>query len=601
MNLDVNSVRVMRAMGFALAVIIIMSVAAEVLKPMALATLLAFILVPVVKWLQHRGLPRVVGVAAVLLFLFSALAGLIYVVGDQFVSLADNIPTYQANIHKKFASLRPDRDSSFDKVSRALESLESSIRPSELGTARPVRVISENATLAQLTTFFGPFHALLAWGGVVLLLLVFFLMESEEIYDRTVQMVGSSNIGVTTKTMTQISHVLSKYLTTLALFNAGFGTVIGFGLWAIGLPSPALWGFLAALFRFVPYLGPLIAFSLPELISIAHFPSWTQPILVLALFAAAELVANSIEPLVYGKTTGISPVALLVTALFWTWIWGGLGLLLANALTVCLAVVGQSIPSLGFLGTLLRQDVDVAEDLRWYQRVLRRDQDGAVGMLEDALKTRPLEVLCDEIVIPTLARAEQDLSEEYLDKQDVAFIWRVVRDWLDDLADRDDLTLAAPAPNTLKHVEPVRVQQPTDTLERPIVGIAANGGADALVLRMLKLVLKPTAARMVILSGTGSPLHVSDKVEALAPGLLVVSHLPPLGLTRTRYLIRRLRARYPEVPMIVGFWNAKADAVEVAEQLHSTSAYHVGQSLGAVRTMILDRTVPKIAEKAYSH
>ena len=214
----------------------------------------------------------------------------------------------------------------------------------------PVRVISQDATLAQLSTFLGPFHVLLAWGGVVLLLLIFFLIESDEISDRTVQMVGWSNIGVTTKTMTQISHVLSKYLTTLALFNAAFGTVIGLGLWAIGLPSPALWGFLAAVFRFVPYLGTLIAFCLPELISIAHFPSWTQPILVLALFATAELVANSIEPLIYGKRTGISPVALLVTALFWTWLWGGLGLLLANALTVCLAVVGQSIPSLGFLG-----------------------------------------------------------------------------------------------------------------------------------------------------------------------------------------------------------------------------------------------------------
>src|SRR5208337_3520809 len=161
-----------------------------------------------------------------------------------------------------------------------------------------------------------------------------------------------------------------------------------------------------------------------------------------------------------------------------------------------------------------------------------------------------------------------------------------------------DLTLASPAPTTLKHVEPARVQQPAGMLERPIVGIAANGGADALVLRMLKFVLKAADVRMVILSGAGSPLHVSDKVESLAPGLLVVSHLPPLGLTRTRYLIRRLRARYPEVPMSVGFWNAKADAVQVAEQLHTTSAYHVGQSLAAVRTMILDRTTPKVAEKA---
>ena len=292
-----------------------MYVAAEVLKPLALAVLLCFILTPSVQWFVRRGLPRSGSVALVLILVFSAVGGVGYVVGDQFTSLADQLPAYQANIQKKFATLKPHNDSSIEKARRAIASLEQSLRPAEVDHASPVRVVSENATVAQLQTLLGPFHVTLAFGGVVLLLLVFLLIESNDISDRIVQTVGWGKIGVTTKTMSQIGHVLSRYLVTLALFNLGFGVVIGLGLWAIGLPSPALWGLLAAVLRFVPYLGTVVSFSLPELISIAHFPGWTPPLLVLLLFAGAELVANSIEPLLYGKSTGISPIGLLVAAL----------------------------------------------------------------------------------------------------------------------------------------------------------------------------------------------------------------------------------------------------------------------------------------------
>ena len=594
MNLDPNAARIFRALVVAFAVVFIMYVAAEVLKPLALAILLSFILAPLVQWIVRRGLPRSSSVALVLILVFTVVGGVTYVVGDQFASLADQLPTYQANIQKKLVALRPQNDSALDKARQAVSSIERSLRPAEADYATPVRVVSENATVAQLQSLFGPFHVTLAFGGVVLLLLVFVLIESNDISDRIVQMVGWGKIGVTTKTMTQIGHVLSRYLATLALFNLAFGVVIGLGLWAIGLPSPALWGLLAAVLRFVPYLGTIVSFSLPEIISIAHFPGWTQPILVIALFGGAELIANSIEPLVYGKSTGISPIGLLVAALFWTWLWGGLGLLLANALTVCLAVVGQSIPGLGFLGTLLRHEVEVADDLRWYQRVLHRDQDGAIALLDQALKTRPLERVCDEIIIPTLARAEQDRHDGFLEKRDVVFIWRVVRDWLDDLADRDDVALTAPSPAPAEHMEPIRVRPTPEIAKQELVGIATNGGGDALILRMLNLLLKPSGVRLTILSATGSPLRVSDKVEQLECGLIVMSHLPPLGLTRTRYLIKRLRARHPDIPMVVGFWDVKADPVQVAEQLRSSSAYHVALSVAAARTMILERTVPKI-------
>src|SRR5262245_14857321 len=558
MNLDPGPARLIRAVAISLAVIVIMYVAAEVLKPLALAILLAFVLAPLVQRVGRLGVPRAVSVALVLLLIFAVVGGVGYVVAGQFASLADQVPKYQENIQKKLATMRPGGNSPLDKLAQAVKNFEHSLRPPEIDSATPVRVVSENATIAQLHSLLGPFHVALAFGGIVLLLLVFLLIESDDISDRIVQMVGWGKIGITTKTMTQVGHRLSRYLATLAIFNAAFGLIIGLGLWVIGVPYAALWGLLAGILRFIPYLGTLISFSIPTVVAIAHFPGWAQPLLVVALFGMAELVANSIEPIIYGKSMGISPIALLVATLFWTWLWGGLGLLLANALTVCLAVVGKHIPGLGFLGTLLSHEVEVGDDLRWYQRVLHRDQDGAIALLEEALKTRPLEAVCDDIIIPTLARAEQDREEEFLEKRDVAFIWRVVRDWLDDLTDRDDYTLTAPSRPTAEHIEPARVRIPAaEAMDRPLVGIAVTGGADALILRMLNLLLKTDGVHLTLISATGSPLRVSDKVNELDAGLVLISHLPPVGLTRARYLIKRLRARYPDLSMVVGFWNAK--------------------------------------------
>jgi predicted PurR-regulated permease PerM len=593
MNFDPHTLRLLRACAITTVVIVVMSVAAEVFKPLALAVLFSFILAPVVQWGQRQGLPRVISVALTLLIIFAVLSGVTYLVGGQFASLAEQVPTYQENIKRKLESLQTRGGSTMGNLVTAMETLEKSMQADDADYATPVRVVSESAAIARLHTFFGPFHIALAFGGIVLLLLVFILIETPDISDRIVQMVGWGKIGITTKTISQIGTVLSRYLATLAFFNIGFGIVIGLGLWGIGLPSPALWGLLAAILRFIPYLGTVISFSFPLLIAIAHFPGWVQPLLVVGLFALAELVANSIEPLVYGKSTGISPIGLLVTALIWTWMWGALGLLLANALTVCLAVIGRSIPGLGFLGILLQHEVEVADDLRWYQRVLNHDQDGATAILDDALKTRALDKVCDEIVIPTLARSEEDLHNQTITKRDIVFIWRVVRDWLDELDDREDYLLFSPESSGLNGQAGTgdvdRSEHHDDADEHTYVGIATNGVADALILRMLNLLLKPSGVQLTVLSAVGSPLRVSDKVEQLSASLILVSHLPPLGLTRTRYLIKRLRARYASTPLVVGYWNSKADPAQVTEQIRSASAYHVALSIGTARTMILER------------
>ncbi|MDG3008093.1 AI-2E family transporter [Paludisphaera mucosa] len=600
MNLDVATTRLLRTLLIGGTIIIVMSVAAAVLKPVALAIMVTFLLAPIVARLERYKIPRVASVALVLIVMVAVTGATAYVVGGQFASLAKQLPTYQKNIENKLSMLRPGEESSVDKIMKSISALGDSLASEEAKTddriAQPVRIVGGNDLWERVHTYLGPFESVVALGGIVLLLVVFLLFEREDLSNRIIQLVGRGQLGVTTKTLAEIGKSLSSYLTTLALVNAGFGAAIGLGAWAIGLPSPALWGFLAALLRFIPYLGTLLSFSFPFLISIAHYPGWTQPVLVFALFAAAEAVVNSVEPLLYGKSTGISPIGLLVAAMFWAWLWGPLGLLLANAMTVCLAVAGRLIPGLEVLGTLLRHDVSVSDDQRWYQRVLSHDLDGSLTLLDDALKAGSFEEVCDHILIPTLSRAEHDRSRENVDNKDVAFIWRVVRDWLDDVAERDDLVLTLPptgvqatAAASKVVIDPLPTLGPLATELRPMVGVATGGGADTLVLRMLNLLLRPSGVRLTILTAGGTSLNVTDKIARLDPALVLISHLPPVGLTRARYLTKRMRARAPETPVVFGYWDAKSEMTQVIERLRPASASRVVVSLGAARDLILNR------------
>ncbi len=592
MNFDANSIRLMRALIIGGLVIFAMWVAADVFKPVALAVLLTFLLAPATAKLEHLGVPRVLSVALVMVLTSIVIGGVLYVVGGQLASLAKHLPEYQDKIQSKMTGMKPAGGSAFDQVCNVVVGFETSNRSEEEKAAVPVRIVSGSDLVGTLHTVLGPFESIAAFGGIVLLLVVFLLFERDDIGDRIIQLVGWGKIGVTTRTLAQIGAGLSRYLATLALVNTGFGLVIGLGLWAIGLPSPALWGFLAALFRFIPYVGSMLSFSFPALISVAHFPGWMQLFLVFALFAGVELVVNGVEPWLYGKSTGISPIGLLIAAMFWTWLWGGLGLLLANALTVCMAVAGRSIPGLGFLGTLLSHDVSVSDDLRWYQRVLNRDQEGAILILDEALKTRSFEEVCDQIVIPILARADQDRAHEFIEGRDVAFIWRLVRDWLDDVAEDDEITLNTPeSPTTLEaEVEPLSVAAPVDPEEHPFVGIAAGGGGDALVLRMLNMALKPSGVRLTIMTAGGDTLQVCDKLAQIEPGLILISHLPA-GST-PRYLTKRIRARLGDVPAVFGYWNSRADASQVVERLRPATVNRIVLSLASARAAIAHRAAP---------
>ena len=238
-----------------------------------------------------------------------------------------------------------------------------------------MQVVEQPSFQQRLRVSSGPYLEFLGIGGFVLVLVLFMLTGREDLHDRIVSLFGNRQVGLTTRTMEEIDVRISRYLATFALVNSCFGLVIGLGLWLIGVPYAVLWGCLAAMLRFIPYVGTTVAFALPMIFSIANFPGWVRPLEVVALFGACEIGLNSfLEPVVYGKTTGVSALGLLIAAMFWTWIWGALGLLLSTPLTVCLAVLGKYVPSLNFLAILLGEKVELAPDVKLYQRLVALDR-----------------------------------------------------------------------------------------------------------------------------------------------------------------------------------------------------------------------------------
>lgn len=567
MKPELISTRVVGASLLVLAVIAAMWVAADFLKPVALAVLLAFVIEPLVQAMIKRGVPRLASVIVALFVIFSALGVTGYVVSQQLVTLADELPAYEANIKAKMAVFKLNARSPLSKVNEVAERVEETLdEPAEPTTK--VEVVDRERPFERFRSMLEPFHIVVEWGGIVLLLLFFLLLNLDDLKDRIVRLVGRSRVGVTTKTLAEIAQRLSRYLTAFSVFNVINGVIVGLGLWALGLPFAVLWGFLAVILRFIPYVGPAIAFILPSVFAIAHFDGWMRPALVIGLYIAWEIVLNSIEPFVYGKSIGVTSLGMLVSALFWTWLWGPLGLLLATPLTVCLAVIGQFVPGLHFLSILLREEVEIDDDMKLYQRLLRRDTDGALAVLEESLEKRNgEEPVFDFVIIPALSRAEQDRSRAALDEDDVRFIWSFTRDWIDELSERAP---AGRGPDNDAGQELMSAEPPAPP--KTIVGVAAESEADGLVVLMVRHALARAGFEMQVCSTEGTPLTIAERVAELEPDLVLLSHLPPMGITRARYLIKRLGSTLGSVPLVFGYWEAGADPTAISEQMRSVAA-----------------------------
>jgi len=595
------------------AVIGFMYFTAEVLKPLSLAVLLSFALAPAVRLLERSGLPRVASVVLAVVLTLLLLGGVGYVVGQQLTSLANQLPSYQGNIERKLTGvMRPQEKSAADRLTDLAdrvtaklekpapekkagseEAVDGSTNPAEADSrAIPkVQVVQQPSFQERLRTAIGPYLENLGVGSFVLILVLFILVGREDLSDRIISLFGSRQVSLTTRTIEEIGQRISRYLATFALMNSAYGLVIGLGLAVIGVPYAVLWGCLAAVTRFIPYVGPAVAFVLPLVFSFAYSDGWLQPLAVFGLFAVVETALNSfLEPIIYGKTTGVSALGLLVAAMFWTWLWGTMGLLLSTPLTLCLAVLGKYVPGLRFFATLLAEEADLEPHVRFYQRLVALDREGAVAILDSSLKSMPRVDVFDQLVIPALTLSERDASQDELGEQEQAFVWQVINEFVESLAGIPELGLAALATavddgaNSEDHAEVSAATTPVS-----IVGLAATDTSDALVLRMLNLFLPPAEFEMEIITGATSPLHATEQVAAREPKLVLLSHVPPSGLNQTCYLVRKLRAQLPELPIIVGRWGTVGGTSSSAERLGSVGATNVVFTLAEARDRILAR------------
>jgi len=550
-----------------------------ILFPIATAVLLAFLLSPLVNRLRKMGLPRVMAVMAVMLLSLAFVGGLGWVVVNQVNSIVNKLPEYRANLHEKVAAFRglqtqfkEATKTVTDLTSRAAETkADGSDRVQEVAIANPAPLLEVMQPLGQVASVVGTI-------GVVFLFVVLMLIQKQDMRDRLMRLAGSK-LYLTTRALEEAGAKVSRYVLLTTIINGAHGVCIAAGLSLLGIPNAVLWGVLAALLRFIPYIGPWVGAAFPVALALAVFSGWTIPLLTIGLILVLELVSNNVvEPWVYGTGTGVSAGALLVAAVFWTWLWGIPGLFLATPLTVCLVVIGKHVPALGFLAVLLGDEAVLPPEARLYQRLLAADQEEASEVLLAQLEEKTLVEVFDDTLIPALVLAERDHHGGTLDDQTQMFVIQAMRELVEEAGDwRRDLTRSE------KRAEKEAEEPPPPPPEaRPPVKalcVAADDEADHVVALMAAQVLRQvgfTADVVEVATLTG---QLGRIVEEQGAQLVLISDVPPSGFAHVRYICKRLSVKSPDVSIIVGVWGSTLDAQKARQRLPEYGSLNLVKSL----------------------
>jgi predicted PurR-regulated permease PerM len=443
-----------RILLISIVVIAILYLAKPVAVPVALAILFAFLLTPIVGVLERTVLRRT---AAIVISLSLAVGGLSFGgwwIYQQFTAVARELSQAAAskNIEQKLQFLRQRMGSSMAVFERTLQQVaESRVRPERADLK--VRVIPERKTIAQRYEELAPTIEGVAAAFLIIVVVFFILRDREQLRDKLLRLAGRAHVTVTTQAIGETSERISRYLLTIALLNIGFGLLIGTGLWLLQVPHAALWGVLAGLLRFVPYIGAVLSAAFPTFLALAYFPNWYTALAVLGLFIFSDqLIGGFIEPIVVGHRVGVSPIALLVAAIFWGWLWGPVGLLLATPITVCLTVGGEFIPALRVFSIMFGSEDPLEGYLSFYNRLLTRDRTGAIAIADRQAETSTMEEMFTELFIPTLTFAQEELDRKRITPAHDHFIKDVVRELIIRFGDRN-----AGTPDPERHIVAVSV------------------------------------------------------------------------------------------------------------------------------------------------
>lgn len=582
--------------------------AKTVLIPITLAVLLSFVLGPVVSLLRRWHVPKVLAVLLAVLLALLVILLLGGLIGLQIADLAGSLPRYQATIMAKISAVQSFFAQTMEGLIARLSHMAELPGHHPGGGAAPATPAASEASqlvtlapaqhapsaISLLQTFLAPVVEPVETIGIVIVFAIFFLLQKEDLRDRLIRLFGSSDLHRTTLAIDDAGRRLSRYFLAQTGINAGFGAVICVGLTFLGLPNPILWGVLAMLLRFVPYIGSLISALLPIALAAAVDPHWGLAISTLILFLVAEGVAGQIvEPMTYGSTTGLSPVAVLVVAVFWGWIWGPIGLILSTPLTLCLVVVGRHVKHLEFFDVLLGDRPALTPVETFYQRLLAHDPDEVQEQAEQLLNTRSLSAYYDGVACRGLELAAHDIARGALTTAQVSRLHEDFRAVIGDLEDyddvdpphrlraRDEAVAGVERPERVVSKEPapdVTLAPGPDLPVPPPVALCVpgRGPLDDLTSAMLaQLLRKHGFASRVVGQEEVSRTQIGaldlEQVSLVCVTCLDLVRPPP----HLRYLLRRLRQKSPNLPIIVGLWSTEADVLRDSElaQMLGADAY----------------------------
>jgi predicted PurR-regulated permease PerM len=609
-----------------------------VLIPIALSILLSFLLAPLVSRLERWRFPRIPAVIAVMLVVFGLLGILGYVVAGQILDLTNKLPSYQGNIAGKIervkshlggfgrgsdildrikhdlsrpmsqpvaatqAATRPVTQVTTPQSTPALPQAIGNLAGGPTPTPIQVQIVSEPNPFKFLEETLSPWIDPLTTAGIVTIIVIFMLIQREDLRDRMIRLVSRGHLNLTTQAMDEAATRISRYLLMQLLVNVTYGIPIAIGLYFIGIPNAILWGLLATLLRFIPYIGPWIAASIPIVLSIAVFPGYRQAVETIALYLVVELISNNaVEPWLYGTSTGMSSVAILISAMFWTWLWGPVGLLMSTPLTVCLVVLGKYVPQFQFLDIMLGDEPVLEPPMRIYQRLLAQDSEEAQDLVEEYLQEKTLLEVYDQVLVPAMGLAEYDRHRGHLTEERHKFICDSMKEIIEDVGERYRLPTIEESQATV----PGTVPNTKSPIKRPcVLCLPARDEADEIVAMMLAQVLDQSSCETKFVPVAALASEMVEAVSKEGTPIVCISAVPPSAVAHARYLCKRLRARMDSITLVVGLWGAKGDLKKAMARLRcddsdkivTTLAEAIAQVQPLVTSMRTMDSVPKLEE-----
>jgi predicted PurR-regulated permease PerM len=556
-----------------------------------------------VGWLRRLRLPKVVAVVVAVGLAFAIIGAISFVVGNQLVQLATNLPTYQQTILEKVRSLRMSpapEGGLFDRLNDTFRVLGKELSGPEpvasgaTGEARaPMPVTIEQPPLRPfqvIAGLLGPLVFPLVQAGIVIVLVIFMLLEREDLRDRFMKLVGAGDLQRSTEALGDAAERVSRFLLMQLLVNISYGISIGVGLAFIGVPNAILWGVLTAVMKFIPYLGTFLAALFPVTLAFGIDPTWSMVLWTIALFITVEAISsNVIEPWVYGASTGLSSLAIIMAAIFWTILWGPVGLFLSTPLTVCLLVIGRYVPQLNFLDVLLGSEPVLAPEERFYRRLLSGNVEEAVDLAERHIEEKSLREFHDGVVIPALRLAENDRQRNETDigyRRVVAeSLVAVLREIAEDVKENDPRTTRA-------------VEEPKAAHQTSVLCIGGRTELDRAAAEMVAQALGECGVGARALPPVSVSQDAIGQLDLTGIEVVCLSYLHPQPHVFAKYVSRRLKRRAPNIRIVICVWNPPPHLGPPDDQTNRGAAYATSVSLEEMVRLIdaRDRTTRGAAD-----